>query len=409
LNAEASCRSVAETSVPKSYGGLHVLIAGGGVAALETLLALRALAGDLVDLELLAPEPAFWYRPLAVAEPFGAARVHHFELTAIAETVAARFTLDELASVDADARIARTGHGAELSYDALVLACGALPRPALAGAFTFRGPADSDAFRRLLDETEGGRVNSIAFVLPAGGVWPLPLYELALLTASRLEQHDEVKLALVTPEPAPLSLFGDAASEAVRKLLQEHRVRLYTGCYPTRYEAGTLELVPERALHADRVVALPRLEGLRILGLPQDADGFIATDLSGRLPGVEHVYAAGDITQFPIKQGGIAAQQADAVAEAIAAMAGAALTPRPFKPVLRGLLLTGGLPRFLRSELHGGGGDTGMVTGEALWWPPSKIVGRYLAPFLADHAGIESSAPDYRTDALQINVDVHSS
>jgi sulfide:quinone oxidoreductase len=216
---------------------------------------------------------------------------------------------------------------------------------------------------------------------------------------------NSTKLILVTPETAPLSLFGDTASQAVRELLREHGISLHTGCYPTRYEAGKLELVPERTLHADRVVALPRLEGLRILGLPQDAEGFIPTDLIGRVRGLTHVYAAGDITQFPIKQGGIAAQQADAVAEAIATQAGANVTPHGFKPVLRGLLLTSGLPQFLRSELHGGRGGTGAVTGEALWWPPSKIVGRYLAPLLADHAGIEPTAPDDRA-ALEIDVDL---
>jgi sulfide:quinone oxidoreductase len=37
----------------------RVLIAGGGVAALEAALALRALAEDRVRVELLAPEPQF--------------------------------------------------------------------------------------------------------------------------------------------------------------------------------------------------------------------------------------------------------------------------------------------------------------------------------------------------------------
>jgi sulfide:quinone oxidoreductase len=398
---------MAKTSLPKSYGGLRVLIAGGGVAGLETLLALRELAGELVDLELLAPEPEFWYRPLAVAEPFQAGRARHFELSAVAEAVAARFTLDQLASVDDDAHIARTGHGAEINYDALVVACGALPRPALAGALTFRGPADSDAFRRLLDEAESGRVHSIAFTLPATGVWPLPLYELALLTATHLEQRNKkVELALVTPEPAPLSLFGDTASDAVRALLSDHGISLHTNCHPARYEAGRLELVPERTLLAERVVALPRLEGLRILGIPQDTDGFIATDLSGRVQGLASVYAAGDITQFPIKQGGIAAQQADAVAQAIAAHAGAPVQPHRFQPVLRGLLLTGGTPRFLRNEPHGGRGDTSTVTGEALWWPPSKIVGHYLAPFLAHHGGFEIEPSAEQTGALEIEIDL---
>jgi sulfide:quinone oxidoreductase len=399
--------SVTKTGHPKSYGGLRVVIAGGGVAGLEALLGLRALAGDLVDLELLAPEPAFWYRPLAVAEPFDAGRAHHFELAAIAESTSASFTLGQLASVDADARIIRTGQGAEIGYDALVIACGALPRAWLTGALTFRGPADSDAFRRLLAEAESGSVRSIAFTAPAAGGWPLPLYELALLTATHLEQRgNDVVLALVTPEATPLALFGEAASDAVRTLLSEHGVSLHTGSYPVRYEAGRLELVPAATLLAERVVALPRLEGPQILGIPQDVDGFIATDLSGRLPGLTNVYAAGDITQFPIKQGGIAAQQADAVAEVIAAQAGAAVQPHRFQPVLRGLLLTGGRPRYLRSEPHGGRGDTSTVSGEPLWWPPGKIVGRYLAPFLARYGGLELQPPSDQSGALEIEIDL---
>jgi sulfide:quinone oxidoreductase len=398
---------MAKTDRPKSFGGLRVLIAGGGVAGLETLLALRSLAGDLVDLELLAPEPEFWYRPLAVAEPFDVGRAHHFELAEIAESAAARFTLGQLASVEADANLARTGHGAEINYDALVIACGALPRPALAGALTFRGPADSDAFRHLLAEADSGSIRSIAFAIPAPVGWPLPLYELALLTATHLaERRKEVELALVTPEAAPLSLFGQAASDAVYAMLREHGIRLHTGSHPARYEAGRLELVPAATLLTQRVVALPRLEGPQMLGIPQDADGFIATDLSGRVPGFTNVYAAGDITQFPIKQGGIAAQQADAVAEAIAAQAGAPVQPHAFKPVLRGLLLTGGEPRYLRSKPHGGHGDTSTVTSEPLWWPPSKIVGRYLAPFLARYGGLEIRPPADQTGALEIEIDL---
>jgi sulfide:quinone oxidoreductase len=401
------CRSVPKTEHPKTYGGLGVLIAGGGVAGLEALLALRALAGDLVDLELLAPEPAFWYRALAVAEPFDAGRVHHFELAWIAESAAASFTLGQLDTVDDDARILRTGQGAEIGYDMLVIACGAVPRPWLPGALTFRGPADSDAFRRLLAEADNGSVRSVAFTLPPGGIWPLPLYELALLTATRLAGRDKhVEIALVTPEPAPLSLFGEAASCAVRDLLREHGISLHTGRYPARYEAGILELVPDTTLAAERVVALPRLEGPRIPGIPQDADGFIATDLSGRVHGLASVYAAGDITQFPIKQGGIAAQQADAVAEVIAAQAGAVVQPHRFQPVLRGLLLTGGAPCYLRSEPDGGQGDTSTVSDEPLWWPPGKIVGRYLAPFLASHGGFEIQPPADTTGMLEIEIDL---
>jgi sulfide:quinone oxidoreductase len=119
--------------------------------------------------------------------------------------------------------------------------------------------------------------------------------------------------------------------------------------------------------------------------MPEGAGGFVRTDEYGRVEGRDDVYAAGDMTTFPLKQGGIAAQQADAAAESIAALAGALVTPRPFRPVLRGLLLTGLSPRFLAASLLD---DSSEVDSEPLWWPPAKIVGRHLAPFLAEHAGL---------------------
>ena len=61
-------------------------------------------------------------------------------------------------------------------------------------------------------------------------------------------------------------------------------------------------------------------------------------DEHGRVSGIEDVYAAGDATTFPIKQGGLAAQQAVAAAEAIVARHGTDLDPQPFRPVLRGML-----------------------------------------------------------------------
>jgi sulfide:quinone oxidoreductase len=383
------------------HGLVRVVIAGGGVAGLETLLALHELAGDLVDLELLAPDPQFWYRPLAPAEPFDAGHARRFDLARIAEHVGALFTLGQLASVDTDARIARTSNGTTIEYDALVVACGAAPRSWLQGALTFRGPADSDKFRVLLAESETGSIRSIAFTAPPTGVWPLPLYELALQTAAHLEARGEkVELTLATPEPEPLALFGHAATTEIRGLLAKSEIRLLTSCYAVAYYAGKLALVPRSTVYADRVVALPRLEGSRILGLPQDADGFIGTDLNGRVHGLSGVYAAGDVTQFPIKQGGIAAQQADAVAESIAAEAGADVEPHPFTPVLRGLLLTGGAPHYLRHEPIAGHGDTSTAATETLWWPPAKIVGRYLSPFLATYGDLDVQPPDDASDAL---------
>jgi sulfide:quinone oxidoreductase len=115
-------------------------------------------------------------------------------------------------------------------------------------------------------------------------------------------------------------------------------------------------------------------------GLPVGRDGFIPTDAHGRVSGVTDVFAAGDATAFPIKQGGLAAQQADAVAESIAAAAGADVAPRPFRPVLRGLLTAGGTARYMRALVAG---DDCAVSGQPLWWPPNRLCGRYLAPYLS--------------------------
>ena len=225
-------------------------------------------------------------------------------------------------------------------------------------------------------------------MVPAAGAWPLPVYELALMTARWVAERglEGVHLRVITPEDRPLGLFGAAASDAVEGLLDEAHVALDTSCTVVSMEPDGLHVVPRGApLAAERVVTLPKLSGPSISGLPVDGQGFVRVDAHGLVAGEDDVYAAGDATTVPIKQGGIAAQQADAVAEAIAARAGAPVTPAPFRPVLRGMLLTGSTPRYLRAEVAGGRGEDWEVSRHALWWPPSKIAGRYLSPYLAEH------------------------
>lgn len=384
----------------------RVLIAGGGVAALEAMLALRELAGELVDVDLVAPEPHFWYRPLAVAEPFGLGKAHHLELSELCEQAGAGFSLDTLVAVDHQDRRVRTHH-AELAYDSLLVAVGAVPKESIPGAFTFRGPADSGAYAHMLAELEQGAVHQVVFAMPGGHSWPLPLYELALLTAGFVEarQISGVTLCVVTPEETPLALFGPAAGAALVEQLEAHGIALAADTYPGAYVEGKLELVPSGELAADRVVTLPRLAGPGIEGLPQDAAGFIPTDESGRVQDVADVFAAGDATSFPIKQGGLAAQQALAAAQTIAAEAGAPISPEPFRAVLRGLLLTGGLPKFMRADLADWGSNAFLLDSDPLWWPPAKMACRYLSPFLAQHA-------DYRAlsgpppNGIQVEIDL---
>jgi sulfide:quinone oxidoreductase len=369
-----------------------VLIAGGGVAGLETLLALRALAGDRVDITLLAPELKFVNRSMAVDQPFRVQRGRGLRLEDTAAELGARWHRGAVDRVEHDRHRVVTRDGHELPYDRLVLALGAHPEREWRseGVLTYHGGRDGPNYRLLLHRLREGQVDKLAFVRPAGASWPLPLYDLALMTAADCAAHNrsEVELSLITPEEEPLGIFGNTASAAIRRLLDESGVTLYPGSYGVPNPPGRLDVSPgDRSLAVDRIVTVPRLVGPSLRGIPSGRGGFINTDAHGRVPGLDGVFAAGDATTFPVKQGGLAAQQADAVAEAIAASAGADIDPQPFRPILRGTLLTGGPARYLRADISGAAGDDSIVSGDALWWPPNKLCGRYLAPYLSSQRG----------------------
>jgi sulfide:quinone oxidoreductase len=395
------------TSVPTRFD-VNVLVVGGGVAGLETALALRELGEGRVGVEVVAPEPHFFYRPLAVSEPFGGAPVRRWELADLTRSAGADLTPGEVVGLDPDAHVVHLRHGPPLAYDAVVLACGARPEVAVPGALSFRGPADTDALRYLLDRVVQGELRRLAFVVPTGITWPLPLYELALQTAVELERRSvHAELSLVTSEPAPLALFGSHASEAVATALSEREIAVHASTYAESFGEEGLA-VRGGTLPADAAVALPRQRAPELEGVPRDRTGFVPTDPHGRVSGVTDVYAAGDLTAFPIKQGGLAAQQADAVAETIAAAAGAPVEPRPFRPVLRALLLTGDASTFLRVELGGGHGETSEASEDPLWWPPVKIVGRYLAPFLAELGVLAAEEPSLADEVERIELEAVS-
>jgi sulfide:quinone oxidoreductase len=366
---------------------LKVMIVGGGVAALEALIALHNLAEERVQLQLVTPHAEFAYRPLAVAEPFGLGEPPSYDVLRIAQEHGAALHLGELVAVDAGAHAIHTRDGGSLGYDVLLVAVGARPIVSIPGSVTVQGPGYTSRFRTVLRELEERHIRRVVFAVPSGASWPLPLYELALMTAARVAERGlrKVELSIVTPESEPLELFGPAASASLRDLLDDRGVQLHTARYPADFREGELTLVPSGGLPAERVVSLPRLRGPEIPGLPNDPEGFIHVDLHGLVQDQPDIYAAGDATTCPIKQGGVAAQQADAAAEAIAARAGADVDPKEFRPVLRGLLLTGSTPRYMRADVSGGRGDAWDLSEHALWWPPSKIAGRWLAPYLALH------------------------
>ncbi len=354
------------------------------MAALEAALALRDLLGDGVEIELHAPRQDFIYRPLAVGEPFVAGELIEFDLDQLAARAGATFCLDSVTGVDPRNRHASTPDRDEIPYDYLMICSGAKMLAAVSGAQTFWGVSGEDGVVETMRRLREGELHRVAFTIPAGS-WPLPIYELALLADAELTalgNREGVKLTIVTPEDTPLGIFGVEVGERMAELLSERGIELVAGAHAVKFADGLLQISPGEAVAADAAVSTPRIEGRQIGGIPTDTSGFVPVDEFNRVVGLERVYAAGDVTAFPVKQGGIATQQADAAAEAIAAELGVDVAPRPFDPVLRATLWTGEKPQYLYGKLIGGGGETSVFSDHSLWEHEGKIVGRYLAPFL---------------------------
>jgi sulfide:quinone oxidoreductase len=381
---------------------LHVVIAGGGVAAAECALALADLAAGRVRLTIVAPEHDFELRALRTAEPFAVDHVRRRALAELAADVGAELVPAAVERVDPDEQRLVAGDRT-ITYDLLVVAVGARHVPAYRRALTFSGDLDMMDFHGLLQDVDEGYARSVDFVVPPATTWTLPLYELALMTAreARSMGIDDIDLRVVTPEAEPLMLFGPKASASMRDLLQQAGVA-FAGATYVRESAAGLETLSDVPRLARRVVALPRVEGPRLRGLPSDEHGFLRVDDHGRVLGVFGVLAAGDGTSFPIKQGGIACQMADAVAEQIAAVAGAPVEPHPFRPVLRGRVLTGRGTHYLERALHGGAGDSGQPD-LRLWSASRKVDGRYLSPWLR---AAEDGRPGRADEGDAVEVDV---
>ncbi len=367
-----------------SAGKFRVVIAGGGVAALETVLALADLVPDRAEVTVIAPNSELVYRPAVVREPFAYGAAHRYPLAPIVHDAGAKLITGELGWIDPATRTIHTKAGEAIEYDALMLALGASISKRYPHALTIDDRDLAQTMHGLIQDLEGGYVHKLAFVAPARMAWPLPLYELALMTAGRAyDMGIELQTTIVTPEDSPLAIFGASASSTVAELLAGANVETINSAYAQVPSSHEVLINPgDQRLEVDRVIALPELYGPSVRGIPLGENGFIRVDPHCRVPDVVCIYAAGDATDFPIKMGGIGSQQADVAAQSIAALAGASGTPERFDPTIHGMLLTNGKPRYLTAQITGGHGFSSEITDTPPSPPPSKIAAKYLAPYL---------------------------
>jgi sulfide:quinone oxidoreductase len=364
----------------------RVVICGAGIAGVEGLLRLRRLAGDRVDITLVSPRTYLDYRPLAVLEPFSGAQVRRFPVARIAGDAGARWIQESLGWVDRTAQTAVTSTGQSIRYDALLLAPGGrlCPTSPFMDAFT-SGPGAS-AYAEIVAGVDDGRLTDLAFVVPEGPSWPLPLYELALLTAKRAADRSRtVHLDFVTPANAPLAIFGKDVSAAVARLLSAAHIRVHSATHATMPARRCLLLGSSGVeLHPQRTITLQRISGPDVPGIPGDArHRFLEVDqhcvvraAGGR------IFAAGDATSLPVKHGALGAQQADTAAAGIAHLAGCGPPSSPLYPVLRCAVFTGAEPLYLTADLIAGQGWNARIDVDPPWDAAHKVVAAELGPYL---------------------------
>jgi len=365
---------------------LRVLIVGAGVAGLEAVLALHEMAGEKVALTLLAPDEHFVYRPLSVYQAFLSARPRNYPLVKLLGNVGVVHVQESFRWLDHATRTVHTDAGTELRYDAAILALGARRRPRFAHAVTIDDAQLGEQLRPLLDELDRTQSLSVAMVVPSRPHWPLPIYELALMTAGRAQKLGrDWKITIVTPEDSALEAFGTPASDAVATVLAEAGVELVTSQTAQIHEPHKVSLYPSgHDLYADAIYALPELYGPSVPGVPTDAErGFISVDPTGAVKGLDCLYAVGDAVDFPLKFGGLAAQQADTAAKAIAARAGADVRPTPLQATVRGVLLGTDHPLYMQAQVSYLHGIRSEVDSHPLWDSADKLSARYLTDHLA--------------------------
>lgn len=356
----------------------HIVIVGGGVGALELAVGLHESPNIDARVTLIAPDAIFHYRPLVVFEPFGIREYMEMPIADLLSGCNVEIIHQQVDRVDLDFNRVHLTSGDNVNFDALVVATGAFPTKSLDGALTVSGKDALTGLSRLISEIDSDAIHSVAFTLPAGASWELPAFELALLAKARGRRrvNRDLHVSVITSELRPVQPFGQAAGDAVSAKLRDADIALYTNERAISFGDGTIVTVAGTEIAADRAVSIPQLSGRPIDGLPHNQDGFLPVDEHCAVIGIKDVWAAGDITDFKVKLGAVAAQQADAVLEALAVRFGSQETARIFEPQLHAILFSDTGETFLRSAAAG---EPAEVSAKPLWEHSEKIFSRFLS------------------------------
>ncbi len=308
----------------------NAVIVGGGFGGLEAALYLRQRLGDAAGVTLVSEQPAFVFKPYLTYVPFGLPPEDvRLDLADLARAQSFRFQQGIAHGVDPERRALRVS-GQDLFYDALFLATGATADPrAMPGlhehALILGREGDMLRPRRALGQLQddvraGAARRRVVLLVPPGCGWAGALYELAFMLSTWLDWKDArsgVEIMLLTAEQRFMEAFGTSVHEMLQKEMRQRGIGVRRHPRPQRVEKGALVFPEEGRLRYDLLIAAPAHEAsVRWEALPTDEHGFLRTEMaSRRVVGHPDIYAAGDASDYPVKQGFLALLQADAAAE----------------------------------------------------------------------------------------------
>ncbi len=364
---------------------VRILVAGSGPGALEATLALSRSEHLEPEISLISPQTEFHYRPNMVMEPFGVSETASYSVGEIIAHPNVHQWQGVIDRVDHQAGTAHSPEGDEFAFDAMVIATGTTPRaPLPEPAITLGLPGSIEEVTGIVGAVDRGELRSVVFTMPDGPTHRLPLYELSLMIADRAARQSgqQVDVALVTPEPSPLIIYGDDHSAHVAEFCRRLGVHVHANATVSLYDGNTVTLDDSTTHPAERLVSMPRLEPRTPQGVPTDENGFIPVDNLQRVKGTENLFAVGDVTDARVKQGGLATQEADAACQAIEAALGTREEATGLSGEIEALLLTATERVPLRARLT----ESGSVSLETAQpeGPVQKIYSRLLAERLRE-------------------------
>lgn len=308
----------------------NVTIVGGGLGGLEAALYLRKrLPREQADVVLISDRPEFVFKPYLNYVPFGLQPADlAFNLSELAKGHGFHFRQGTAHAANPETQTLRV-NGASLSYDTLFVATGATAGPETVPGLHTHGymlGRESEmrrlrkALRELCKDAKSGATSRIAFLVPPGCQWAGALYELAFMLSTWLDWkgvREHVDLMLMTPEARFMNAFGPGVHESLQQELRERGIGARRHQHPERAEKGALIFPEKGRLPFDLLIAAPAsVATVRWGALPTDEQGFLRTDLASRqVEDHPSVYAVGDASDYPVKQGFLALLQADAAAE----------------------------------------------------------------------------------------------